>query len=91
MDENSYLDNATQVGPPEMGLSIVHFYESWTKSQPCVELLSYVRPDDAGSILPWPYTLAWFLVHFLITLIRVHRWERVQALSIILAIITVWF
>ncbi|KAG4266784.1 hypothetical protein FPRO04_13079 [Fusarium proliferatum] len=90
MDENSCLDNATQVGPPEMGLSIVDFYESWTKSQPCVELSSYVRPDDAGSILPWPYTLAWFLVHFPITLIRVHRWERVQALSIILAIITAY-
>ncbi|KAH7231047.1 hypothetical protein BKA59DRAFT_488761 [Fusarium tricinctum] len=91
MDGNSCLDNATQVGPPELGLTIADFYESWSKSQPCVELSSYIRPDDAGSILPWPYTLAWFFIHFPITLIRVHRWERVQALSIILAIITIWF
>ncbi|RFN41871.1 hypothetical protein FIE12Z_12914 [Fusarium flagelliforme] len=91
MDRKFCLNNATQVGPPNLGLTIGDFYESWTKSEPCVELSSYIRPDDAGSILPWPYTLAWFLLHFPITLIRVHRWEKVQALSIILAIITVWF
>lgn len=91
MNRNACLDNTTQVGPPHMGLTVEDFYPSWTGSQPCVELSSYIRPDDAGSILPWPYTLAWFLIHFPVTLIRVHRWERVQALSIILAIITIWF
>ncbi|KIL93689.1 hypothetical protein FAVG1_02249 [Fusarium avenaceum] len=91
MNRNACLDNTTQVGPPQMGLTVADFYAAWTRSQPCVELSSYIRPDDAGSILPWPYTLAWFLIHFPVTLIRVHRWERVQALSIILAIITIWF
>ncbi|KAF4426504.1 hypothetical protein F53441_14127 [Fusarium austroafricanum] len=91
MAQSSCVDQTTQIGPSKLGLTIADFYNSSTKANPCIDLPSYIRPDDAGSILPWPYTLAWFLIHFPITLIRVHRWERVQALSLILAIITIWF
>ncbi|KAJ4171541.1 hypothetical protein NW754_013309 [Fusarium falciforme] len=83
--------NSTKVGPEELGLTIADFSASLAHGEYCAKNASYIRPDDAGSILPWPYTLAWFLIHFPITLIRVHRWERVQALSIILAVTTVWF
>ncbi|KAM0425727.1 hypothetical protein ACHAPT_008974 [Fusarium lateritium] len=83
--------NSTVVGDPDLGLTIADFYSSLAHGETCAKNASYIRPDDAGSILPWPYTLAWFLIHFPITLIRVHRWERVQALSIILAVTTVWF
>lgn len=62
-----------------------------TSSAPSCKAVTYIRPDEAGSFLPWPYTLIWFLIHFPVTLIRVHRWERVQALSIVLAVTTIWF
>ncbi|KAH7159256.1 hypothetical protein DER46DRAFT_536143 [Fusarium sp. MPI-SDFR-AT-0072] len=91
MAQINCVDNSTQIGPAELGLTVADFYGSSTEARSCVDLASYIRPDDAGSILPWPYTLAWFLIHFPITLIRVHRWERVQALSLILASITIWF
>ncbi|KAM5343644.1 hypothetical protein ACJ41O_012181 [Fusarium nematophilum] len=85
------LTNSTRVG--NTSLTVEEFYGPWMANMnvDCAKDPSYIRPDDAGSILPWPYTLAWFLIHFPVTLIRVHRWERVQALSIILAIITIWF
>ncbi|KAH6887614.1 hypothetical protein B0T10DRAFT_562826 [Thelonectria olida] len=92
MSQTTCLKSTELVG--NSGLTVADFRvfnESWSQIDSCVEPASYIRPDDAGSILPWPYTLAWFLIHFPITLIRVHRWERVQALSIILAIITIWF
>ncbi|KAF9774616.1 hypothetical protein IL306_007339 [Fusarium sp. DS 682] len=91
MAQTNCVDNSTQIGPAALGLTVADFYGSSTEPRSCVDLASYIRPDDAGSILPWPYTLAWFLIHFPITLIRVHRWERVQALSLILATITIWF
>jgi len=84
------FNNNTQIGPKSSGLTIDDFYTSLIAQASCAPP-SYIRPDDAGSFLPWPYTLAWFLVHFPVTLIRVHRWERVQALSIILAILTMGF
>jgi len=90
MTTSNCVDNSTNIGPPELGLTFQNFTISWVVQASC-GLASYIRPDDAGSILPWPYTLGWFLVHFPITLIRVHRWERVQALSIILAIVTIYF
>ncbi|RMJ13305.1 hypothetical protein BHE90_003026 [Fusarium euwallaceae] len=83
--------NSTAVGTIDLGLTIADFSASLAHGEYCAKNASYIRPDDAGSILPWPYTLAWFLIHFPITLIRVHRWEKVQALSIILAVTTVWF
>lgn len=89
MSLGSCLSPDQAIGPPSEGLTFANFSDS--ESINCSKLPSYIRPDEAGSFLPWPYTLAWFLIHFPITLIRVHRWERVQALSIILAIITVWF
>lgn len=91
MSLNTCLKNDTPIGPADLGLTFLDFSSSFDLGTNCVSNASYIRPDDAGSFLPWPYTLAWFLVHFPVTLIRVHRWERVQALSIILAIITVWF
>ncbi|KAF4472922.1 hypothetical protein FALBO_185 [Fusarium albosuccineum] len=91
MSHTSCLPPSTQVGPLDRGLIIEDFFASLQLGDTCADAASYIRPDDAGSILPWPYTLAWFLIHFPVTLIRVHRWERVQALSLILAVTTVWF
>jgi hypothetical protein len=83
------LRNSTQIGPLESGLTFKDFYPSYIVQASCGKPFC-IRPDKAGSILPWPYTIAWFLVHFPVTLIRVHRWERVQALSIVLAVITIF-
>ena len=91
MTLNACFPNNTSIGPPELGLKFENFSSSLSLGTACTSNASYIRPDEAGSFLPWPYTLAWFLVHFPVTLIRVHRWERVQALSIILAIIAIWF
>jgi len=82
--------NSTTIGNPELGYHWGDFYDSYVTAKSCAAP-SYIRPDHAGSILPWPYTIAWFLVHFPVTLNRVHRWERVQALSLILAVMTIAF
>lgn len=82
--------NSTIIGNPGLGYHWGDFYDSYVTAKSCAAP-SYIRPDHAGSILPWPYTIAWFLVHFPVTLIRVHRWERVQALSLILAVMTIAF
>ncbi|CRK14493.1 hypothetical protein BN1708_011142 [Verticillium longisporum] len=50
-----------------------------------------LRPDPGGCLLPWPYTLAWILVHLPVTVLRVNRWEKVQTLSILLAFFSVYF
>jgi hypothetical protein len=52
---------------------------------------SYLRPDPGGCLLPWPYSLAWVLIHLPVTILRVKRWEKVQTLSIILAIFSIYF
>ncbi|RXG49364.1 hypothetical protein VDGE_05702 [Verticillium dahliae] len=39
---------------------------------------TYLRPDPGGCLLPWPYTLAWILVHLPVTVLRVNRWEKVM-------------
>lgn len=52
---------------------------------------TYLRPDPGGCLLPWPYTMAWILVHLPVTVLRVTRWEKVQTLSIILAFFSVYF
>lgn len=72
------------IGFPESGAQRWQFQESLEKHAVCAES-TYLRPDIAGSIVPWPYTLAWLLIHAPLVLIRVARWERVQALSLLLA------
>ncbi|OBR14810.1 hypothetical protein CH63R_03536 [Colletotrichum higginsianum IMI 349063] len=52
---------------------------------------TYLRPDPGGCLLPWPYTMAWILIHLPVTVLRVTRWEKVQTLSIILAFFSVYF
>lgn len=62
------------------------FNESLDQQVKCTETTYLpLRPDIAGSLLPWPYTLGWLLIHAPLVLIRVARWEKVQALSLILA------
>jgi hypothetical protein len=65
------------------------FADSRQNIQPC-DAATYLRPDPGGCLMPWPYTLAWILIHFPITLLRVQMWERVQALSILLAMFSVF-
>lgn len=40
--------------------------------------VSYLRPNTAGAILPWIYTVAILIVHIPGVFIRVVRWEAVQ-------------
>ncbi|TKW55872.1 hypothetical protein CTA1_11755 [Colletotrichum tanaceti] len=44
---------------------------------------TYLRPDPGGCLLPWPYTMAWILIHLPVTVLR--------TLSIILAFFSVYF
>lgn len=41
-------------------------------------LLSYLRPDTAGALLPWVYTIVILFVHVPVVLIRVVRWQAIQ-------------
>ena len=52
---------------------------------------TYIRPSDGGSLLPWPYSLAWLLVHLPVTVLRISHWQRVQTLSVVLAVFSVYF
>lgn len=63
------------------------FRDSLSRNTPC-DAGSYLRPDDAGSMFPWPYALFWLLIHIPATIIRVVRWEKAQVLSLVLAAIS---
>jgi hypothetical protein len=65
-----------------------HFQESLAKNVTCDGSM-YLRPDDNGSLLPWPYTLLWLVVHTPTVIVRVMRWDKAQILSICLAFMTV--
>lgn len=43
-----------------------------------VSRVSYLRPDTAGALVPWIYTLVVLFVHIPVVLIRVVRWQAVQ-------------
>ncbi|KAF6824975.1 hypothetical protein CMUS01_10012 [Colletotrichum musicola] len=66
------------------------FDSSRRNMEPCGEP-TYLRPDPGGCLLPWPYTMALILIHLPVTVLRVTRWEKVQALSLILAFFSVYF
>jgi hypothetical protein len=70
------------------GYQYYQFEESLSRNITC-DGSTYLRPDEAGSMLPWPYALFWLLVHIPSVIIRVVRWEKAQVLSLILASISV--
>jgi hypothetical protein len=41
--------------------------------------ISYLRPDVGGALLPYIYTVVLIIVHIPIVIIRVVRWQKVQA------------
>ncbi|KAF7539912.1 hypothetical protein G7054_g1772 [Neopestalotiopsis clavispora] len=81
---NCGIHDNTTIGPPEYEAQYWQFLTSMAQNATCSER-TYLRPDTAGSIIPWPYALAWLLIHAPVVLIRVTRWEKVQALSLVLA------
>ena len=40
--------------------------------------VAYLRPDTAGALLPWVYTIVILIVHIPVVLVRVVRWQTVQ-------------
>jgi hypothetical protein len=79
---------------PNQTISDAHNYQfyqfskSWLQNILC-DGATYLRPDASGSILPWPYTLCWLIIHLPTVIIRVMRWEKAQTLSLVLALISV--
>lgn len=88
MNMNCGIHDNTTIGPDEYHAQYWQFFASMSKNATCSER-TYLRPDTAGSIIPWPYALAWLLIHAPLVLIRVARWEKVQALSLVLAAISI--
>lgn len=78
----------TTIGSPDYNVQYWQFQPSLDQHANCTET-TYLRPDIAGSILPWPYALAWLLIHVPLVLIRVARWEKVQMLSLFLAAVSI--
>jgi hypothetical protein len=72
---------------PDRGFRFGQFEESLAKNVTC-DGSSYLRPDDNGSLLPWPYTLFWLIVHSPTVIVRVMRWDKAQILSVCLALLT---
>lgn len=50
---------------------------------------SYLRPNTGGALLPWIYTVLIILIHTPIVVIRVVKWEIMQAWSICFAVFTI--
>ena len=40
--------------------------------------VSYLRPDTAGALLPWIYTIILIIIHVPVVFIRVVRWQSIQ-------------
>lgn len=82
----------TTVSAP-LSLQYHHFDPSRANIAPCLpdSPSTYIRPSTGGSLLPWPYSLAWLLVHLPVTVLRVSHWQRVQTLSLVLAVFSIYF
>ncbi len=50
---------------------------------------SYLRPDTAGALLPWIYTIVILIVHIPVVFIRVARWEAIQYWCLVSTFFTV--
>ena len=50
---------------------------------------SYLRPDTAGALLPWIYTIVILIIHIPVVIIRVVRWEAVQYWCLVSTLLTV--
>ncbi|KAL6717715.1 hypothetical protein ACLMJK_005630 [Lecanora helva] len=50
---------------------------------------SYLRPDTAGALLPWIYTIVLTIVHIPVVLIRVVRWQAVQYWCLVFTFFTI--
>ncbi|KAI1852944.1 hypothetical protein JX265_012972 [Neoarthrinium moseri] len=81
------LEPNVTIGAPKYNAQYWQFSEALANNTNCSES-TYLRPDAAGSIVPWPYALAWLLIHAPLVLIRVTRWQKVQVLSLVLAAIS---
>jgi hypothetical protein len=53
----------------------------------CSEAASYIRPDIAGSIIPWDLVAALFIVHLPLVLVRVVAWKKGQIVVLIVAFV----
>lgn len=51
--------------------------------------VSYLRPDTAGALLPWIYTIVILIIHIPVVIIRVVRWEAVQYWCLVSTLLTV--
>jgi hypothetical protein len=55
----------------------------FSNTYPCVDnSISYLRPDVAGSLMPWLFATILLFVHLPTAIMRTIRWERVQWLTI---------
>ena len=51
--------------------------------------VAYLRPDSAGALLPWIYTLVILILHVPVVVIRVVRWQAVQYWCLVSTFLTV--
>ena len=51
--------------------------------------VTYLRPDTAGALLPWIYTIFILVIHIPVVIIRVVRWEAVQYWCLVSTSVTV--
>ena len=51
--------------------------------------VSYLRPDTAGALLPWIYTIVILVIHLPVVVIRVVRWQAVQYWCLVSTLLTV--
>ena len=52
-------------------------------------MTSYLRPDNAGALLPWIYTVVLIILHLPVVIIRVVRWEVAQSWCLVSAFLSV--
>lgn len=80
---SSALSLDTCLDSLDVKASVFNTTSTWGEvlKQPVYELnsTSYLRPDVGGALLPYFYTIIIILLHIPVVVIRVVRWEKVQA------------
>ena len=70
------------------GVQVKQFQESLDRNAVCGDP-TYLRPTAGGSLLPWLYALGLLILHLPMAVFRVKKWERVQILSVVVAVLTI--
>jgi hypothetical protein len=78
------LRNDTSIG----NYTFEVFEPAYNRNHPCGPS-TYIRPNIGGALYPWLYLIPIFVIHIPVLWERVYHWEKVQLISLGLAVYTI--